>query len=187
MAYNKLLILIRHGETEKDKTNPNRKLTKNGKKQVKSTCKKLKPHLKNLKGIVITSDRLRALETANIVSKEFGIKIVKEISNSSVENITILENEKPIDLDLTFYYFKNYIDGKLPKAIPSPKTISRRIMRVIGKFVNPGFIIVIGHGIALESLAVFQNKYKLVGKLNKELEYGDYLILKSSYNCSSVK
>ena len=71
----KKLIFIRHGKAEDqvaDITDFERSLTIRGKSQSKLMAQLLRSHEKNL-GLMITSPAFRAIETAMIFGKEFGL------------------------------------------------------------------------------------------------------------------
>lgn len=68
----KNVILVRHGQYERFKGEDSKYLTKEGKKQADITGKKLKDILKNKKiNVIYHSNVVRAIETAQIISKYF--------------------------------------------------------------------------------------------------------------------
>lgn len=82
----KKLILIRHGRTEEQIqgiSDFERSLTHKGKVASKAMANRLKEK-ENTPGVIISSPAFRALETAIIFAREFGIKPEKILINSNI-------------------------------------------------------------------------------------------------------
>ena len=167
----KTIILVRHGETEKDKTNPERNLTARGVAQMISSAKKLKPIIKGINTVLITTNTLRAQRSAQIISEELNIPVVAIFNDLRVENLDQL-GEIP-DKELFEKYFQQ---KNLPKSIPTPKEMAKRFIKAV-QSQNSEVVIVVGHGIALECYDFYQKQFKSSLPNLFELDYGNFIVL----------
>lgn len=168
------IILVRHGESEKDKTNLLRKLTTRGKNQILKTADKIKPLAKKGESEIITTTTPRAVESAKIISSNLAIPIKRNFGNLRVENIDKLGNSKD---ELSFVYFEKFRKGKLPQTIPSPNKVVKRFFAAINKTCSK-ILVIVGHSGALETFTVFQERFIPDRKISKELRYGEFIVLK---------
>lgn len=173
----KNIILVRHGETEKNKNNPNRKLTKKGVQQMKETANKVNLLVKNSNSIILCSSTKRAIESAKILSKILEVPYRHEKTSLRVENIKILEEKYQQKTNVTFLYFKCFENAELPEEISSPVVVAQRFLKVVKKVKIKNQIIIVGHGSALETFALFQNEFIPNKRIRKELKYGEFVVL----------
>lgn len=173
----KIIILIRHGEPERDKSNPERKLTPMGQKQIKRAGERILSLVKNRKCIILTTPTVRTIQSAEIISKILKVPYQKARADLRVENINKIEKSAEGKVDITFLYLKIFKERKLPKKIPSPKTIARRFFEQLKKIKNKDIVIIVGHSGALESFALNQKVYKPSKEITKELAYGEFVVL----------
>lgn len=175
----KTIILTRHGETEKNKDDPERKLTSSGKRQMKVAAGLIKPLVQGKEMVIVSTQTDRARSSSNIVSKEIGCKIIYS-NNLRVENIKLLQNPKDKNKNLTQLYFQNFDAGKLPASIPPPTEIVKRFQEIISNNQQLNILIFVGHSGALESFINYQTIFKSNIKLERELNYGEVVVLKRS-------
>ncbi len=168
----KTIILVRHGETEKDKTNPERSLTARGVTQMVSCAKKLEPIINRKNAVIITTNTLRAQRSAQIISKELKIPVVAIFNDLRVENLDLLGEVPNKQL------FEKYFEQKgLPKSIPTPKEMAERFMKAVQSQNPSEVVIVVGHGLALESFAYYQERLKSSLANLSELDYSEFIVL----------
>src|SRR3989344_6614127 len=117
------IILIRHGESEKDKNNPLRGLTEKGKKKIAETGVVLKKLAAKQSVEIISSTTPRAVQTAEILAKVLNVPFTKRFCNLRVENIEQVSQDPD---NLTFRYFAAFDKKSLPSKVPSPRAIVRR-------------------------------------------------------------
>ncbi len=149
------LILIRHGQTD---FNLQRRycgdidapLNKEGVRQVKNLAK----HLKNEKvHIVYASDKKRAMQTARIVFKEFGILPVPELREMHFGIFEGLTHQEILNKHPRIY--KKWLKDPFASSIPKGehlKHFKARVVRVLKKIVreNPRkTVAVVCHGGAI--------------------------------------
>ncbi len=175
------IVLIRHGQTEKDKTNPNRKLTEIGRNQIIETCKIISKKVpgirKNLE--IFSSNTNRTIESAMLIRQFFGLKSITKFSNMRVLNIDSWITNSACERDVTARYFDSYLSYNLPNEVSTPKFVAESFLENLNKVRNQTKnVIIIGHGSALESFAFFQTRYKPSTRFVKELDYGDWLLLR---------
>lgn len=174
----KRIILIRHGETTADKNNPNRGLTKLGQKQVKEVADKLVKYLGKQKVKIVTSNTVRAKMSAKIIAKKINQRPTVNRSSLRVKNI---EKLKKLSInsgsDLTSTYWQLFKENRLPPKVEKPTEIVKRFSFVIRKYFRWRILIIVGHAGALETFVKFQDQYKSKKKLEKELNYGQFIIL----------
>lgn len=168
------IILIRHGESQKNKEDPLRRLTVLGIKEIRQTAKRIQPLVENKKCRIVSTSTPRATESAQILSQELGIKFNNSFADLRVENIKELTTKRN---GLTWEYFQAFKEKRLPKQIPPPNVIAKRFLEAASKFKKQEILIFIGHSGALEAFALFQKKFEPTTKLKKELEYGEHIIL----------
>src|SRR3989338_7124599 len=95
------ILLIRHGETEKDKSNPSRGLTEKGISQIRLVSKVIRPFISSNTQI-LSSDTNRAKQTAQII----GETLIVVGHEASLE--AFLYNQKVFKL--VCKSFKTYFD-----------------------------------------------------------------------------
>lgn len=175
----KNIILIRHGQSQKDKSNSQRKLTSVGVEQILNTAKRICHHSPQINDSleIFTSNTTRTIMSADILAKYFMIDEVKTNTNVRVENIDLLETMT--DEDITARYFNLFEDSQLPKTITPPTIIAAMFIETVsGVKQNTENLIIVGHGSALEAFAYYQDVFKPPVPFSKELRYGDWLWLK---------
>jgi broad specificity phosphatase PhoE len=173
------IILVRHGQSQKDKSNPQRKLTSTGAKQILNTSKEIYNLFPSVKVSleIFTSNTTRTIMSANILANYFKIGEVKTSANIRVKNIDLLETVT--DEDITVKYFSLFENNQLSKTITPPPIVAARFLKVVTK-INESTenIIIVGHGTALEAFAYYQDIFIPAIHFSKELGYGDWLWLK---------
>lgn len=173
----KKIILIRHGESERDKTNPDRKITPRGIRQIQKAAYDIIPVVNGKKCEIISTATVRTVQSAKIISEKLGIPYSKTSPNLRVENINVLEKKYPKEKDITFLYFKIFEKGVLPQEIPSPKIVVKRFFKAFKGLADNEIAIVVGHSGALESFALYQDLFLSKTKLKRELKYGEFIVL----------
>lgn len=153
------LILVRHGQTEKNKTGKMHSaddpetLTKLGREQIKKAAKEIKKHKPN---IIYSSKEKRANETAEIIAKVCGnIKIIPKKD--------LQERDWGIHAGKSWPEIKPLLEGKtlkerylwVPEGGESWKQFETRLQKVINKVLrdNPGKVIVLAtHGGSIRAI-----------------------------------
>lgn len=171
----KNIVLIRHGESEKDKTNPQRGLTSRGKNQIKNASEKIKKIISGSSKIVSTAT-VRTEQTAQIISGILGVNFETTSINLRVDNFDLIEEEFGKVSDIVFKYFGKFENGKMDSRITSPVEILNRFNKLIKKFKCENLIIV-GHSAALECFIEYQDRFIANTNFKKELEYGEFIVL----------
>lgn len=169
------IILIRHGESEKDKTNPNRNITTKGIKQIRLSSIKIKRVIKNENSLIICSNTLRTKNSGQIISEKLGLDLVVSKSNLRVQNIQLLERKKRV---LLLDYFESFQKGTLPKSIPSPIKVANRFLMLVKKYSKYESLIIVGNSGGLESFITYQKKFIPDSPFKRELKYGEFVVLK---------
>lgn len=167
------VVIIRHGQSEKDKRNPNRGITEVGKSQIKSAAQALKVLAKGKRVVLIASNTPRAQQSAGILSKALTADILT-FPKLRVENLDLLSEDPDKLFNL---YFKSFEEGELPKAVLSPKEMAGEFLNIIGGIKGYDMGIIVGHSVALEAFANYQQIF-LPGEKVDELGYGEFFILK---------
>lgn len=168
------IILLRHGESEKDKENPLRGLTEKGKKQIAETGTVLKKLTSNQSVEIISSTTPRAVQTAEIIAKALEAPFTKRFCNLRIENIEQVSGDQE---NLTARYFEAFAKRKaLPSKVPSPRAMVRRFLDAVDTS-NAEVVIIAGHSGALEAFAGFQTIFTSEKKLERELKYGEFIVL----------
>ncbi len=173
------IVLIRHGESQKDKSNPDRKLTIKGRKQVASAAKAIASIADNGKIKIICTNTTRTTESAQIFSKIMKLNFETIQVNLRVKNIEKLKTGNTEDL--TFKYFKMFDKNNLPEEVTSPILLARRFLRITLRFNNfYKTLILVGHAGGLESIANYQKVFLPSQPIKKELGYGEFIVLKKN-------
>ena len=160
-----LFYLVRHGEPIYDHMLENgfwgfgrdfAPLSEEGKKQAEATAKDAR--LKDAE-IIVSSPYTRALQTAQIISRETGIRV--EVDIDLHEWIPDQENlyktsEESFALAEEFTKFKGeYPQGKKLKW-ESLSHMRQRIKRVADKYSDYDKVILVGHGMVFRSLTYIE-------------------------------
>ena len=174
------ILLIRHGETEKDESNPSRGLTEKGISQIRLVSKVIRPFISSNTQI-LSSDTNRAKQTAQIIGETLSIKDLHILPLRIVgaENIReiVWENEKrKIRPTKTYLSLENYKELN----IESPIELAKRWTKELNS-INAKTLIVVGHEASLEAFLYNQKVFKLVCKSFKTyFDYGDWAYLIAS-------
>ncbi len=171
------IILIRHGESEKDKNKPLRGITPRGKYQMEKTAKNIHSLVRSKSCEIISTKTIRTKQSAEILSGVIQVPFQISGNNLRVENIKSLSININSKKDLTFHYFDKYRKALLPAKIPPPTTIAKRFLRVVKKFKKAEVLIIVGHSGALEAFALYQDVFKPQKQIQKELNYGEFIVL----------
>lgn len=147
------IIVIRHGETEADKTNPTRKLTPLGISQINMAAKKIEKEVKGKIALIVCNNTFRTIQSAQILSRNLGLKFIVAKANLRIK----------------------VVDGK---EVPSRINMARRFLWVVKKYNYANILIIVGNGGALESFINYQTIYKPSRKISRELKYAEFVILK---------
>jgi len=175
----KNIILIRHGQSQRDKSDPKRKLTQTGAKQIFSTAKEVHHYFPQISNSleIFTSNTTRTIMSADILAKYFIVSEVKIITCIRVENIDLIETMT--NGDVTAEYFDLYKSDQLPKMVSPPALIAAKFTEVVSKSSqSTENLIIVGHGCALEAFAYYQEIFEPAFPFSKELGYGDWLWLR---------
>lgn len=156
----KTLILVRHGETEKNvnknlhSTNDPELLNETGRKQIKQTATKLKEYSPTK---VYCSNEPRATESGEIIANSLGIPLQKiegmqernwgEFTGQSWEEVKKVLD--PMTLEERYDY--------VPANGESWRTFETRLIQTIERIIedNEGSIVVVTHGGAIRALMPF--------------------------------
>lgn len=183
------IILVRHGETTKDKSDSNRRLTSRGKADMKLTAKKIQKFI-NCDVTLTSANNNRAIESAEILSTCLKIPFKKDIS-LEVDSF-LIKSWDPIkklqvsdtnykDRDLTEIYFDLYQKDMLPKDVTSPEIVGQKFYKIIKNLkLTTKCLIIVANGGSLESAAFYQSFYvpKFGDKLyQKPINYSEFIIL----------
>lgn len=166
----KHLILIRHGQTETNKFNNERQLTKSGRETIQHKALELGKFVVGDIAI-IHSPTLRAIQTAQILHSNFNYSALfqEELRILNANNISSAK----IYLELDDY--KKY-------SVESPVELFERFDNIMKKY-SQNTIVIVSHEGTLEAFLRVQNNYSLVYKtFDQFFDYGDYAILKPINN-----
>ena len=175
-------LILRHGETiyqikKKNMTYPwpeksPIKLTKRGQKQIREIAKKLKKEKINL---IYSSDVFRTRQTAKIVAKELGLKVIFDKRLRDI-NLGIYQNRPKKEFYQDFPNLKERFSKK-PKGGESWSECKKRILNFlkdIDKKYKDKTILIVSHG---DPLWLLEGIVK--GMTNQELL--DEIFVKKNY------
>ena len=173
----KRLILVRHGETFQDKTDPERVLTVKG---IENTIK-LGRILKGLvsgKVVILCTNKKRAVESAKIIAKELGTGDI-ETADLRIQNLELLKdliekNEKEgIRPARTFLSLAKDQLGN----VESREDFANRLAKIFD-LRKEKTIIAVSHEASLEAFLYGQKKFGVVKKsFKKYFDYSDFALL----------
>lgn len=155
------LILVRHGETEKNTRDvlhdnfDSESLNAKGIEQVVKTAQYLKKYNPD---IIITSKEIRAIETGKIISKEVNIPI-KSVERLHERNWGVLSGKSWKEIQsvldpMSFEERFNYV----PEQGESWKSFENRLIETVMEIVRVNFkknIVLVTHGGAIRALMPF--------------------------------
>lgn len=163
----KRLILVRHGQTTKDKTNPDRGLSSRGIIQVKLLSQHLQP-LVIQPAIILYSQTHRAQQTAFIIARRLHINT--KPTDLRLKNIHLLQ-PKGIRPAQAYLGLNKYRD------IESPQELVDRWLKIFNS-VNHSTVIAISHEVSLEAFFYHQAVFRLERKnFRKFFDYADFASL----------
>lgn len=172
------LIIIRHAEDSSELMGgwSNNKLTKRGIKQVKALAARLKDDLKDADAF-ITSDLLRARQTAQILSDNLGVVFIaderfRETNNGDLANLTKSDFLKKY----SGLFFANLdMNEKYPNG-ESPQEFYNRIKTAFLKLneqYNDKKIVLVTHGGVFGVIKSIVNAIKWNNKQKYQIEYAE--------------
>ena len=172
------LIIIRHGEDSSELMGgwSNNELTKRGIKQVKSLAISLKDVLKDA-DVFITSDLLRAQQTAQILSDNLGVKFIvderfRETNNGDLANLTKSDFLKKY----SELFFANLdMNEKYPNG-ESPHEFYNRIKTAfltLNEQYSDKKIVLVTHGGVFGVIKSIVNGVKWNNKQKYQIEYAE--------------
>lgn len=171
----KKVILIRHGESEKDKSKPDRNLTDDGRAQIKKTSRAMASVVRGRRAEIIATTTPRAIQSAEILSRELRVPFWKTFPKLMVENIKRIQSDTT--KDLTFRYFELFTRGQLPRDIPTPLAMVKRFEDALVAIKEKDIAIIVGHSGALEAFANYQKVFVPEERLSRELNYAEFVVL----------
>lgn len=177
----KKLILIRHGETTKDKSDEKRVLTSNGIARSKELAQELSSHIENTnKTVIIHTGKLRSIETAVLVAHNNDITNIEQL-NFRIKHLGILSNQLNSAKDASESLVECYL--KLHKQfleIENKKDYITRIEKELEKvFQIYDLVIAVSHEVSMEVFIEYSVKYDLIIKtFGTTTNYSDYAVLK---------
>ena len=129
----KKLILIRHGNTPQKVRTPQRGLTKVGVKRIVSISRIIRKELDDIEScLIISTPTDRAIQTANILASELGIK-TQEIENLRIKNLGNLAKDldwiKSERGNLCDYYWNRSDFDQL--RVESPDAFVKRVESIL--------------------------------------------------------
>lgn len=161
------LILVRHGQTTQDKTNPDRGLSPSGIIQVKILSQRLQS-LVIQPAIILHSQTHRAQQTAFIIARRLHINT--KPADLRLKNIDLLQpkDARPAQAYLSLNQYGN---------IESPQELVDRWLKIFNS-VNHSTVIAISHESSLEAFFYHQIVFKLEYKsFRKFFGYADFTSL----------
>ncbi len=174
------LILIRHGETGDNKSDPKRALTKEGQRKVGEVALLLSRNFKDKEFLILTTDTYRAVQTSNILAKELTVnKIVKsKLRILNLDNLRsiIQSNEKKRIRPAKTYL--SMPDNQLKELeVETSDQVFNRWTKLIKDFKAKN-VIIVSHECSLEAFLSKQKGYTVIRKsFKKYFNYGDFAIL----------
>lgn len=171
------LILIRHGETTGDKTNPHRTLTARGVRAVRRVCQVLAPYIGG-RIVVICSPTARAVQSAsiikNIVKADMRQAELYISGEDKIEELLKLEGAARADKVAT-YLSSHHHDSV---GIEAPTSLTRRWENIFGVYGRThDTVIAVSHGGALDAFTLHCKSFDLIKKsYQRYFDYADYVI-----------
>ncbi|MFQ5493284.1 MAG: histidine phosphatase family protein [Candidatus Dojkabacteria bacterium] len=176
----KKLILVRHGETQRDKRNPDRKLTSQGIEQTRDLSRRLVQYI-NGKIRILHTPSLRAAQTAEIIAKQLaGYDIKPKLSTikARVRNIDAMGTEIRKGKEAGTKPAETYLHkhSRFP-SVETPQQFVARIESAIKSIIEET-VLIVSHEGSLEALfystTVFETKYK---NFDRYFSYSDFAVL----------
>lgn len=168
------IILVRHGETQKNKNNPDRVLTQNGFDQIRECARQIRKIIHEDSCVIFSAKNLRSVQSALILSEEIGVHISPNFLHLSLGMISKLGDTEE---ERFMRYQILADDGLLPEGISSPERILEKFSRYISK-VNKRVIIFVGNGGILDVLLRYKTGFKISKNIIKTIfDYGEYTVL----------
>ena len=164
----KRLILVRHGQTTPDKSNPDRRLFSAGIRQVKALSRRLRPLLIH-PAIILHSPAHRAHQTAQILAQELAIPSLRP-APLRIKNINLLQlkGRRPAQAYLSLNQHGN---------IESPQDLVGRWLKIFNS-IKHATVIAVSHEASLEAFFYHQTTFKLERKsFRKFFDYADFASL----------
>jgi broad specificity phosphatase PhoE len=167
----KTIIIVRHGETTKNKTNSDRGLTLVGRKQMVLSATKIKKLLspKGKIAIVFGNSR-RTMLSANIISTMLNNSVVFSSPNLRLEGFSRFAERlsNPVQR-----YIESSLNNKLPEYVETPAIAINKFNSVTDSLLSRfDVIIVVSHGGFLDVIAKF---HPLFIKANRTpINYGKF-------------
>lgn len=176
----KILILMRHGETTKYKDDPNRGLTDSGEKAVIGNSSNIQRYIKG-NVVILHSDTERAKQTAlalksvfQDVKPELKTFDTKPLGGSSIKNRVDENRGRGIRAARTYLELGNWE----AQGVETPKEVARRWEQKINALKGLyNAIFLIGHEGSLEAYMRFTKKKIINKSFDTYFEYGDWAVL----------
>lgn len=172
----KTLILLRHGQSEADKNNPKRKLTPVGKTQIKRAARSIRLLIDGKKSLIITTQTTRTRKSARILSKILGVQVRETRLELRVKNFDLIEKKFKKVKNLSRLYLNDFSSGNLDKRVSKPTQIVANFLKLLGR-LDQEIAIIVGHGAALETFALYQTQFRLTVPYITDLRYGEFIVL----------
>lgn len=176
----KTVVVIRHGETTANKTDPKRGLTDLGAKKTNAQAEKIKAIIGTRKTEIVCTKTTRSIESAEILSSILDSPIRAKKYDLRVDRLYLLESSGD---ELILEKYINATNGnKLPAKVPSPKTVARRFLgAIVESEPEVEVLVVVSHSIAIEAFLRYQSVYSSDKKtINSQLDYSDFVVLERS-------
>jgi len=180
----KVLILMRHAETTKNKSNLNRGISVKGKKLHTRKSEELLSKVTDMSNArMFCSESKRAVQSAMITKKI--VRTTKSITIdkfrlNNIENIEdIIQSNSLRGWTPAQTYLQLIASAKKGLEVESPDVLIARWDKLT-KETGPNVILIISHECSLEAYLYFQKGYKLqVKSFDKYFGYSDYAILEA--------
>ena len=187
------IIMMRHGQTGSDKTDPDRLLIPTGITELRSKLDQLKTEVNLYPVEIISTGTPRAIQTAQIISKYLCIEYNRYLTDkaseflisewTSIYNIK-LEYPEYFEKDLTEIYLSLNSLGKLPADIKRPQEVAKTFLDFIKSIKSDvKTLVYVANGGSIEAACYYQNMYRPAKNdiINQKiLGYSDYIILNKS-------
>ncbi len=155
----KKLILFRHGETKKNKSSKERRLTKRGVEMTRNSTEKLNKYITDCKSIcILHSYTIRAEMTSKVIAEilncSFKIEIEAEdlriLNGDSIRNLVNKNEKQGLRPAKTYLGLSKYL------KIESPIELSKRWEKIINKYAKYDAVIIVSHEGSLEAFVTVQ-------------------------------
>ena len=167
----KKIILVRHGQTIQDKSNPDRGLSPVGIKQVSNLAQSLNLSIIS-PAVILHSNTHRAAQTAHIIGQSLSITNIcsANLRIQHIDKIAQLIRHHPAQAYLSLKRYHHY-------GVESPAQLTKRWLKIISP-LKAKTIILVSHEASLEAFLYSQKIFNVKHKsFNQFFDYADYALI----------